>query len=44
MTKMHNKLVIDEVCNMIRLQCQETDIARLINQYQIEEAKIINKQ
>ena len=42
--KMHDIMVIDEICNIIRMSCQEQELVRLINQYQIEEAKIINMQ
>jgi hypothetical protein len=37
-------LVIDEICNMIRENCDEQELVRLIMQYQIEEARILNAQ
>jgi len=37
-------LVIDEICNMIREHCDEQELVRLIMQYQIEEARILNAQ
>jgi len=37
-------MVIDEICNMIRYNCQEQEVVRLINQYQINEAKLSNMQ
>ena len=40
--RMHDISLIDEICNMIRLSCKEQEIVRLINQYQIEEARLIN--
>ena len=40
--RMHDISLIDEICNMIRLSCKEQEIVRLINQHQIEEARLIN--
>ena len=37
-------MVIDEICNMIRYNCQEQEVVRLINQYQINEAQYSNAQ
>lgn len=37
-------MVIDEICNMIRYNCQEQEVVRLINQYQINEAQLSNQQ
>lgn len=42
--KMRDMMVIDEICNMIRYNCQEQEVVRLINQYQINEAKLSNMQ
>lgn len=41
---MHDVMAIDEICNIIRLNCLEQELVILINQYQIAEAKIINMQ
>lgn len=40
--RVHDISLIDEICNMIRLSCKEQEIVRLVNQYQIEEARLIN--
>ena len=37
-------MAIDEICNMIRYGCQEQEVVRLINQYQIAEAQLSNTQ
>lgn len=42
--KMRDMMVIDEICNMIRYGCQEQEVVRLINQYQINEAQLSNMQ
>jgi ATP:corrinoid adenosyltransferase len=31
--KTRDMMVIDEICNMIRYNCQEQEVVRLINQY-----------
>lgn len=41
---MRDMMVIDEICNMIRYGCQEQEVVRLINQYQINEAQLSNMQ
>lgn len=35
-------MLIDEINNMIRDNCKENDLVRLISQYQLEEARILN--
>ena len=40
----HDLLAIDEICQSIRMNCPEEELVRLVKQYQIEEAKIMNKQ
>ena len=42
--KARDMMVIDEICNMIRYNCQEQEVVRLINQYQIAEAQLSNTQ
>jgi|TARA_B110000285_G_C15133317_1_gene625123 ATP:corrinoid adenosyltransferase len=42
--KTRDMMVIDEICNMIRYNCQEQEVVRLINQYQINEAQLSNQQ
>jgi len=42
--KARDMMVIDEICNMIRYNCQEQEVVRLINQYQINEAQYSNAQ
>lgn len=36
------KMLIDEINNMIRENCHENDLVRLISQYQEAEAKVRN--
>jgi len=40
----HDLLAVDEICQSIRMNCPEQELVRLVKQYQIEEAKIMNKQ
>lgn len=40
--KKNDKMLVGELCNMIRDNCHEDDIVRLLNQYQIEEARVMN--
>lgn len=42
--QLHDILVIDEICHIIRMKCAEQELVRLITAYQIEEAKIMNMQ
>ena len=36
--------MIDAICSMIREQCQEQELVRVIKMYQIEEAKQITQE
>jgi hypothetical protein len=42
--KIVDTLFIEEINNMIRMNCQEQELVRFIQQYQVEKAKLINKQ
>lgn len=40
--KQIDEMLINEICSMIRQNCHEEDVVRLVKQYQLEKARLIN--